>query len=168
MNLKNGKQWPIAIALGIFGVFGLSVWTVMFAMKSPVQDSDIYMNNYHIVDDNVNEIIRANIEFDKKYTLKYLTKQLDAKGTVVEYKITDKKNNPINNASVKLILTRPNIHTYDMTLEKPSVSNGIYSFEKVTLPKEGRWNIMANVVIGNDYKYYNLKADTRINEVFEY
>lgn len=168
MNLNSGKQWPILIALSIFGVFSLGVWTIMFAMKSPVQESDIYMEKYQAVDDNVNDIIQAKIFFNQKYNISYLTPQIKVDGTSIEYKITDKKENPINNALINIIITRPNTHTYDIALDKPSISNGVYTFESVKLPKAGRWNIMAKVLIGDDYRYYNLKTDTRIGEVFEY
>jgi len=168
MNLNRGIQWPVAIAIAILGVFSLGIWTVMFALKSPVQESKIYMETYQSVNKNVNDIIKANIKFDKKYTVEYTSKGLDQNAAVVQYKLTDKKSNPINSAKISIVLTRPNIHTYDVKLENPTVSDGVYTFQKVKLPKAGRWDIMAKVVVGDDYKFYNLKADTRIKEVHEY
>lgn len=50
----------------------------------------------------------------------------------------------------------------------PTVSNGIYKFESVKLPLEGRWDIMAKVNIDNLERYYNIKADTRNREIKKY
>jgi hypothetical protein len=53
-------------------------------------------------------------------------------------------------------------------LDNPNVDNGVYTFEAGKLPLEGRWNIMAHVVAGENERYYHLKADTRYPKVFEY
>jgi hypothetical protein len=36
------------------------------------------------------------------------------------------------------------------------------------LTKAGVWNIIAKVSVGDDYRFYNIKADTRIKEAFEF
>lgn len=168
MSINSGKIWPYAIGLSIVAVFFLGIWTIVIAAKLPVQESDIYMDNYQSVDANMNDIIKARIKFDKKYNIKYISNMLKTDGAVVSYSLSDKNSNKINNAKIDLIITRPNTHDNDMKLENPSVKDGIYTFKSTKLPKIGRWNLMAKVVIGDDYRYYNLKADTRAKDAYEY
>lgn len=168
MNKNNGKIWPIAIGVSIFLVFLLGVFTIIVAGKLPVAESDIYMENYQSVDADANRFIKARIDFDKHYNLEYIGEQLDCNGSTVKYKISDKSMKPVENAKIEVILTRPNTHDFDMKLSTPTEKEGVYVFASQKLPKEGRWNIMAKVSIGDKYRFYNLKADTRYKETFEY
>ncbi|HZF71256.1 FixH family protein, partial [Sulfuricurvum sp.] len=84
------------------------------------------------------------------------------------YKVTDKSGNPINDAKVEAVLMRPDVNKHDINLTNPVVSDGIYAFAPVDLPKAGRWDITAKVTVGNDKRYYNLKADTRYPNTFEF
>lgn len=168
MNLSNGKIWPYAIGISIVLIFGACVATVIVASTLPVQKSDKFMMDYHDADANANEIIKAQIAFDQKYKIEYLTQGLSTKGTSIRYKINDADANAINDAKIKVVLTRPNQLQYDIALENPAVSEGVYTFENVTLPLEGRWDVMAKIEIGQDSRYYNLKADTRNTTFKEY
>ena len=169
MSKKNsGKIWPYAIGGSIILVFGFCVATIVVSMKLPVEKSDTYMMNYHEADANANELIKAQIAFDKEYKIKYITDGLDTQGSVLKYEVVDKNNNPVNNADILVVVTRPNNHKYDQELKNPKVQNGIYIFENIQLPKEGRWDIMAKVNIGDKSRFYNVKADTRYSEAFEY
>lgn len=161
-------RWPVLIGLSIIFIFFAAIATVIVAIKNPVQDSDLFMRNYHETNADINDIITKKISFDKKYTISYVTEQFKSDNATLVYKITDKEGNAVNNAEFEVIVTRPNIHDYDMTLESPKVSDGVYRFKRVTLPKEGRWDIMAKVSIADDMRFYNLKADTRYPTTFEY
>lgn len=169
MSKDKAMRWPYGIALSFVAVIGLIIATIIAASNSKVEDSDLFMQNYHAVDANANAIMMAQIAFNKKYTIEYVTEGLHTKGTVIAYQITDKNGNPITDATVETVLTRPNTHAYDMTLKNPSISvDGVYEFASVALPVEGRWDVMAKVTVGDDYRYYNLKADTRYTNAFEY
>lgn len=168
MNLTSGKIWPYAIGIAIVFVFGACVATVVVASTLPVQKADTYMMDYQDADANANEIINALIQFNKKYSIEYVSQALSQKGTQLQYKITDKNGNAINDAKLKVVLTRPNQIKYDIELTQPTISDGVYTFSNITLPLEGRWDIMAKVEIGNDSRYFNLKADTREAVVKEY
>lgn len=168
MNKNPGKKWPIIIVGSILGIVVASVATVMVAVDNPVEMSDLGMQGYHQYDTNINEIIAAKIEFDKAYDVAYIGKQLDPSGAVLVYKVSDKSGLPVNDATINVMVTRPNSHAHDIALENPMVHDGVYTFKSVALPKEGRWDIMANVAVGDKQRYYNLKADTRYPNVFEY
>ena len=169
MSKSSGKAWPYGIALSFVGIIALIIGTIIVASNNAVEPSDLYMQNYHEVDENANEIIMTQIAFNKKYAVAYLGKGLDPKETVVAYRITDKSGTPVNDAKISVVITRPNTHAYNLKLENPTLrADGEYEFASITLPKEGRWNIMADIRIGSDQRYYNLKADTRQSETFEF
>ena len=67
-----------------------------------------------------------------------------------------------------VVVTRPEHHRYKQELTNPSIESGVYSFSNFTLAQPGRWDIMAKVTIGELQRFYNVKADTRAKEVFEY
>lgn len=168
MSKNNGKLWPYAIGVSIALVFVASIVTIAVANKLPVEKSDTYMMGYHEADDKANEIIEAEIAFNKKYKIEYATGQFSKEKSVIRYKIDDINSNPVDNAKIKVVITRPNSHKYDRELDNYSVENGVYTFDAIELPQEGRWDIMAKVNIGELQRFYNIKADTRNKDFSEY
>jgi len=168
LNLSSGKIWPYAISISILFIFGACVATIIVANKLPVEKSDTYMMGYHEADSKVNDIIEDAISFNNKYNIEYITDSLSQESSIIKYKITNISGDAVNNAEVKVIITRPNNHKHNQELNNPKVDNGIYSFDTVTLPKAGRWDIMAKVNIEDNQRYFNVKADTRAKEAYEY
>lgn len=168
MDKNSGKKWPWIIGLSIVGVVAACVVTVKVALNNPVEMSEYGMQNYHEYDSNVNEIIDAQIAFDKNYVIKFITPQISEKGTVIQYTISDKSGKAVDNAKLNVVLTRPDTTKSDLNLSEPTVVNGQYTFKSVDLPKVGRWDILAKVSIGSTQRYYNLKADTRNPNTFEF
>lgn len=168
MNLSNGRIWPYAIGASIILIFGACVATVIVANTLPVEKSDTYMMNYHDADAKANDILKAAIEFNNKYKIEYISDKLDLQNSVIKYRVSDLNANPINNAEIKVVVTRPNNHKHDQELSNPKVENGIYTFDSLKLPQEGRWDIMAKVTVDELHRFYNVKADTRSKEAFEY
>lgn len=160
--------WPYAIVVAILLVVVASAATVMVALENPVEMSDQNMQDYHEYDLNVNQHIMDRIIFDKHYNITYFSEKLEQDNAVVAYKVTDKEGNAVNEAKINIMITRPDDHDTDIPLDNPKMQNGIYTFESVKLPKPGRWNLIAHVVIGEHERYYNLKADTRYPNTFEY
>jgi len=160
--------WPYAIVASILLIVVASAATVMVALENPVQMSDQNMQDYHEYDFNVNQHIMDRIIFDKHYNITYFSEKLEQDNAVVAYKVTDKEGNAVNEAKINIMITRPDDHDTDIPLDNPKMQNGIYTFESVKLPKPGRWNLIAHVVIGEHERYYNLKADTRYPNTFEY
>ena len=144
MKFNSAKVWPYAITFSIIMVFGFCVATIMIALTLPVEKSDTYMMDYHQADAKANDLIKAEIAFN------------------------DLENNPVNDATIKVIVTRPNNHKHDQEVINPSVSNGVYTFQAITLAQPGRWDVMAKVNVGEFERFYNVKADTRAKEAFEY
>lgn len=168
MKFSSGKIWPYALGIAILGFFGAIVFSITFIVKeAPVQVSADMMN-YHEADTNANQLIEAEIAFNKKYKIAYITEGLSQESSIVKYRISDLENNPVSDAIIKVIITRPDNNNYTQELMNPSVANGIYTFSSVTLAQAGRWNVMAKVDVGELTRYYNVKADTRAKEAFEY
>ena len=168
MNLSNGRIWPYAIGGSIILIFGACVATVIIANKLPVEKSDTYMMGYHQADAIANDLIKARIAFNKSYKIEYITDGLSLDNSVIKYRVSDINSNPVNNATLKIVVTRPNNHKHDQELVNPTVENGIYTFSTITLPEKGRWDIMAKINVGELQRFYNVKADTRAKEAFEY
>ena len=168
MNLSNGRIWPYAIGGSIILIFGACVATVIIANKLPVEKSDTYMMGYHQADAIANDLIKARIAFNKSYKIEYITDGLSLDNSVIKYRVSDINSNPVNNATLKVVVTRPNNHKHDQELVNPTVENGVYTFSTITLPEKGRWDIMAKINVGELQRFYNVKADTRAKEAFEY
>ena len=168
MSKSSGRIWPYAIGASILFIFSACVATIIVTSKMPVEESDTFMMNYHLANQNVNDIIEAQIVFDKKYTIEYKTEQLSSTATELAYKISDKNGNAIDNAKIKVVVTRPNNHKHDQEVLNPVVNGGLYTFAPITLAQEGRWDIMAKIEIDDDMRFYNIKADTREAETKEY
>jgi len=165
---SNGRVWPYIIGGSITLVFGFCVATIVVTSKADIQFSDAYMTYYQDADANANELIKARIAFDEKYTIEYVGDGIQEKGAVVKYRLTDLNKNPINNAKLLLAISRPETSKFNQNLESAEVENGIYTFTNLAFPKVGVWNLIAKVSVGKDYRFYNLKADTRIKEIFEF
>jgi len=168
LNKSNGRIWPYAISTSIILVFGACVATIVVASKLPVEKSDTYMMGYHEADASANELIQARIEFNRNYKIEYITDGLSLDSSLIKYRVTDMNSNPIDTATLKVIVTRPNNHKHDQELINPTVENGVYTFSTITLPKEGRWDIMAKIEVRDLQRFYNVKADTRTKEAKEY
>ena len=159
--LESGKLWPIGIALAITGVAGFCVWTVNVTSKASIQESDAYMTSYQTADANINDYIKAKIAFDKKYKLRYITEQLNVSGCDVIYSLTTLDGKPVKNAKMILAISRPETQIYDKKLKNPVFEDGIYVFKDVKFPKVGVWNLLLKATVGKNYRFYEIKADTR-------
>jgi len=166
--LESGKLWPYGVGIAITLVFGFCVATVMVTSKANIQPSNDYMVKYQEADAKANDYINAKIDFNKKYNIAYVTESIGSKNPIIRYEVKDVNGKPVNNAEIVISISRPETSEFDQTLENPKVQNGIYSFEGAKFPKAGLWNIIAKVKVGDSYRFYNIKADTRIKEAFEY
>ena len=61
------NYWPL-LFIGIFSfTLGMIIWTVMSAIKLPVNEDESFLRSYQDVDANYNTIIISNQVFLKKY-----------------------------------------------------------------------------------------------------
>ncbi len=166
--LKSGKIWPYVIGASIIFIFGSCIATIVVANKLPVEKSDTYMMGYHEADAKANDLIKARIAFDEKYKVEYLNNGLSVENSELKYRVTNLSGENIDDAKIKVVITRPNNHKNDQELLNPDIKDGVYTFSGIKLPIEGRWNIMAKINVGELQRFYNVKADTRQKQVYEY
>ena len=168
MNNSSGKIWPYAIGISILLVFGACMATIVVANTLPVEKSHTYMMGYHEADAKANELIKARIAFDKEYKVEYITDGLSIDNSIIKYRVSDLNSKTVEDAKIEVIVTRPNNHKHNQNLNSPVFKDGVYAFSSIKLPLEGRWDIMAKVTVGDLQRFYNVKADTRAKEAFEY
>lgn len=165
---SSGKIWPYILGGSITLVFGMCVATIMVTSKADIQESNAYLSKYQEADAKANELINAQIAFDKKYNVAYVSEGIGGEAPKIQYKITDKNGNVVNTAEVLVDISRPETGKFNQALKDFTVKDGVYTFEGAEFPKVGVWNLIAHIKVGEDYRFYNLKADTRIKEVFEF
>ncbi|MDX9813660.1 MAG: FixH family protein [Sulfurimonas sp.] len=166
--MKNAKIWPYSIAVAIFLIFMASVATVMISLKAPVQESDLYMIDYHDADKRVNEILSDAIEFNAKYNFYYTTDSFFKKGTQLKYKLVDKNNQVVDGAKISVLLTRPHTKANDKTIEDFSFNGSEYLSKPLDLEDDGRWDIIAKVEVGSLSRYLSIKTSTLEDMVKEF
>lgn len=165
---SSGKVWPYILGGSITLVFGMCVATVMVTSKANIQESNTYMSKYQEADAKANELINAQIDFNKKYNFIYVTEGIGGENPLIKYKVTDKNGNAINDAKINIHISRPETAEFNQELNECQCADGIYTFSGATFPKVGVWNIIARVQVGDHYRFLNIKADTRIKEAFEF
>ncbi len=166
--MRDGLHWPIGVITSVILIVIACAVTIYVALLQPVQEDADMMLGYHNLDANANDMIVAGIRFNAKYKLTYIGEGVSLDGSSIAYKIEDMNANPVNNAVVKVVLSRPVIDEHQIDLENPHIENGIYTFSNVKVAKEGRWNILTKISIGDDYRHMNLKSDTMDKDVYEY
>jgi len=166
--MSDGRHWPIGIIAATSFIVCICAITIYIALLQPVQEDADMMVDYHKLSASANDIIVANIIFNQKYTLSYTGSPVSQEGSTLSYKITDKEGNAVNDAKFKVILSRPILEAFDITLDAPKVEDGNYIFENVKVTKKGRWNILARISVGNNFRHMNLKSDTEDKGVYEY
>jgi len=165
---STGRAWPYILGGAITLVFGFCVATIVVTSKADIQESDAYMTHYQDADAKANDLIKARIAFDKKYKISYIGDGIGEKDSLVKYEIIDVDGNPVDDAVLVLATSRPETSKFNQKVENPKVEGGIYTFSGLEFPKVGLWNLILKVKVGDDYRFYNVKADTRIKEAFEF
>jgi nitrogen fixation protein FixH len=75
--------------------------------------------------------------------------------------IVDKENNtPVTNANVKFQITRAIADMYDINLDKFKLENNTYA-TTAKIDKDGNWNIIAKITVGDDIGYLYIKTNTQ-------
>jgi hypothetical protein len=140
-------RWPIGIILSIFGLIGLSIWTIKQANIKPVVMDDYYLESYQDVDADINDILNKQIAFDKKYHIDIKPKAFVVGENSVEITLLTKTDNkPVTDANITVKITKPDTDKYDKLLNTTTSKDGIYKFGPFAVEKVGRWQIMTKVI----------------------
>lgn len=166
--MSDGKQWPIGIVISTLLIVLACAVTIYIALLQPVQEDRDMMASYQSMDGQANDIIIAGIRFNSKYKLTYTGEGVSQEGSVISYKLVDINDNPVNDAVLKVVFSRPVTGDNQFALDNPRIENGNYYFDNVKVPEKGRWNILTKVSVGDDTRHMNLKSDTLDKDVYEY
>ncbi|WP_456432545.1 FixH family protein [Nitratifractor sp.] len=158
--------WPHMI-LGFLAIgITLGFWTVKHAIQLPVHESNEFMMKYQQADMDYNQIQEAQARFDARYKValegmrdsdfkpKHVKRHIGRivalqKVNTVTYRVTDKAGNPVDDANVTLLLTRPFTEKEDQHFTLTHTGNGIYRVEKVSIPHYGRYILRVRVQKGD-------------------
>jgi hypothetical protein len=153
MTLKN--YWPQTISLMIFGSIIASTFTIKIAINNPVEDSNLFLDNYHVTDKNINEIFSKQIDFTKNYQVKANIIEFSDNIIKIDFNIYKDGNLLTLNDEVKfdLSLTRPETRDFDQ----------IFNSQKIdfNISKAGRWNLYLKVQIDKSIGFFNYEIDSR-------
>ncbi len=145
------NYWPHTIVLMIIGVVIASYFTIKVAIETPVQDSNLFLTNYHITDKNINDILRSQIAFNSKYRLDYSESQFSEDRFQVKLKVLSGDDEV--DARLTSVVTRPDIGKFDQTFDTPEF--------QYQLPKKGRWHIYVKADVESLTGYFYLEVDSR-------
>ena len=159
--IKNGKIWPIMIALSIFGVVLLSYWTLKETARADLSQSDLYMDSYQNVDENINKLINQRIAFDKNYHIEYNIVDYSPDNFTLSYTITPTSGNTLEDVTLELVFSRPINDAEDIVQKEYKQDGNKFVYAALKLPKEGRWNLALRVKVKKYTRFFNLIVDTR-------
>lgn len=180
------KRTLYAIFIGKF-LFSITLitWTIYMTLGAGVgKDNDnTFMEYYHDVDANFNQIMASNQKFSNKYDVEikindfvlndlsykdiYLSQRviserkerkniLDTKSNNVSVIVKDKTTHQIiDNIDAKVLFTMPSTHEFNKQIEILK-SNQI---QTVALDKKAYWNIMGSIQIGDEIGKFYLKTN---------
>jgi hypothetical protein len=150
---KNMNFWPYVIVIMLILSTIASVWTIDIAIKNPVQDANILLDNYHKVDKNINEILISNIEFNKKYELSYTSSKFEDSTLNLKIKVLEIESSlhKTENIDFKVLLTRPETQKFDKFLELDRLDKQTdeFIFKEENIQREGRWIIFISTKADN-------------------
>lgn len=148
------NYWPHTIVSMIIACIIACGWTIKIALDNPVEMDTFYMEKYQKVDQNINEIIELQTKFDAAFDLAYSTEQFVMGQNSVTLVLKDKSGKAINDASMTLMLSRPETNKDNNPMKPSKVENGHYTFGPFDIQKPGRWQILTKIEMG-DFKGYH-------------
>ncbi|MBN2826326.1 MAG: hypothetical protein JXQ76_13430 [Campylobacterales bacterium] len=161
---KEKTYWPHMIVGFIFMAIVLGYWTIKSASSMPVQEVNMYMQKYQLVDININEIMVKKEAFDKNFAIELLDKKTIinednrfSNRKAFEYiELKQGKNNFVFNIKtlgsttlqepkVSFLLTRPHTRVDDQYIQDIKLDNGYYTINDIEISKKGRYVIQFRV-----------------------
>ncbi|MFC2491862.1 MAG: 4-hydroxy-3-methylbut-2-en-1-yl diphosphate synthase [Campylobacter curvus] len=152
MAEKQKSFWPYGILLAIILCVAACVATIIISLNHPVQLDSFYMDRYQNVDENINEIKAAQGRFEEKFSVGFGGAEFKNLQGRFEFMIAP-KSGELSNLNAKILLTRPETNEFNKELGS-SFQGQILKTDEISLPKEGRWQILLKLNDGNDTGFY--------------
>lgn len=162
------NYWPL-LFIGIFSfTLGMIIWTVMSAIKTPVNEDESFLRSYQDVDVNYNTIMISNQLFLKKYDfslnvnekvfdlttsdIKYSQRVLEKKSqhkNILKYGlnnillvVSDKITNEKKSVKIALKITKSISNKFDIFLNNENFKNDGNQYSSTfEITDKNNWNI---------------------------
>jgi len=155
MTKTERNYWPHSIVIGIILIVIACAVTIKIALDNPVEMDSYYLEKYQTVDDNINEILEKQEIFDTNYKVEHKTiKFTFGNNNKVELLLKDKNNQVVNDARIRLVISRPDTNKYNQEFIVETGVDGVYTFEGIKAELPGRWQVLTRISI-NDVEGYN-------------
>ena len=146
--------YPHVIIGIIIGCVIACAYTIKIAVDNPVEMDTFYMEKYQEVDNSINTILELQEKFNAKFDLAYSTENFRMGQNNIILKLTDKSGKPVNDASMTMMLSRPDSNKENKQLSPSKVENGNYTFGPFEINKPGRWQVLSKIELG-EFKGYH-------------
>jgi len=163
-KVKEKTYWPHMIVGFIFGAVILGYWTIKAASSMPVQESNVMMQKYQLVDININELTVKREAFEQEFAIELLDKKIiinednqHSNQRKFEYLALNEGKNSFkfllkskNGASLKqpkvsFLLTRPHTRVDDQYLKDITLKEGHFIINDVEISKKGRYVVQLRI-----------------------
>jgi hypothetical protein len=168
MQRKKGKNyWPHAILVSLGLIVLACVYTIVEALKHPVEMDTFYLQDYQEVDKNYDKIKVLQENFEKKYIVSFEINGLQegalhvGSNNSLQVTVSDKEQNEKCNfnASLQLLLTRPETNKYNQNLTNFHIKECAWFFPEFTVEKVGRWQFQTKITLGEDVGFFLHEAN---------
>lgn len=133
-------------------------FTIKIAMDNPVEMDTFYMAKYQQVDHSINTILELQEKFNAKFDLAYSTEKFVMGQNSITIRLSDKNGQPVNDANVMMMLSRPDSNKENKEMKPSLVENGNYTFGPFEITKPGRWQILSKIDVGEFKGYHKNEA----------
>ena len=163
---------PLGV-IGLFVFLSIMLFGILYMalVYVPITSENQFQMKYQEVDKNYNGIMLAKEEFEKKYNFEFKFHKLSQNselvgrmnGTFESYphtfkigendfslSLTDKSGNSIEDAKLKVLVTRYETGEFDFTLDAFTLQNGLYLSETFNIDKPGRWKVIVRVELSEN------------------
>lgn len=150
--------YPHVVVGMIIGCVVACGFTIKIAMDNPVEMDTFYMAKYQQVDHSINTILELQEKFNAKFDLAYSTEKFAMGQNSITIRLSDKSGQPVNDANVIMMLSRPDSNKENKEMKPSHVENGNYTFGPFDITKPGRWQILSKIEIGEFKGYHKNEA----------
>lgn len=158
MVSKKSKKtfWPYGIVLSIIACIIACIATIVISLDYPVEMDNFYLSKYQKVDQDINEILKQQAEFEKKFGVKLLKNELKLNRENIIEILVDKKDISSSNPTPKILLTRPDTNSYNLDLNSSYYGDTLKT--QAFIPTlVGRWQVMVKFQDVNTTGFYKFE-----------
>ncbi|MDR0408494.1 MAG: 4-hydroxy-3-methylbut-2-en-1-yl diphosphate synthase [Campylobacteraceae bacterium] len=164
---KSKNYWPHAILISL-GLIALAcVYTIIEALKNPVEMDTFYLQNYQEVDKNYDKIKALQENFEKKYKVFFEVNNGSddilhvGENNNIKITLNDREQSECDlDADIQLLLTRPETNLYNQNLTGSEIDKCEWFFSPITIEKIGRWQFQTKITIGEDVGFFTYETNT--------